>query len=887
MRRAIIAVILVLTLVSVTSTSVYAPLTISSPNTNLDYNPMDAKFTAEFENFGSNVPVVQYMDRLISDQILSISNSYALTDTHSNSIDLSSYQIPGWTLYKVIIDSKNMTAIDEREVVGTSLSPVGGTYPYPYAIFEHDIDLYYDQLAQGFYNMSHDGKLQNISILYDSPQYDPGNQNYAYIDVRSNYQDGSTNMVSSVQLADVDLTTTWANVTEPAILDAITTYYVVLNGTKLVEDSGFYPVIRWWFQDSTETFLTRRHNTDGDSWGSDRPYEALLNYTYVPWNKTSSSALVYSDSSAVNLMLNGTPVSGNSWAISSATNITSLQISTNQSVNVFHNLTLCYTQDILASTVWKANLSGAPIMWNVTTDLVYPAVPNIIARSMNITNIPIDWNSTGLYLGASPGGSQSKNGSVVVCSGLSDGTWTLTSTAPNYATDLALYDSSDSSPIIYKVANNVTMDINATIEDGLSTPMNEGTTNLSILHAGALTHSFVEMTVIDGAVGFQWDISSTTTGNGTHSVEVYWISTDGLEAGYITQDVFVFHATTLAADEYSITAYTENSFNIGINFDSRWPGAGLGAPAVVTYSFESMGNSSLIYEGGGRWTANVDTIGVSSGAFILTVYAEGFALENQSLTIDVELTIETEPLEINWAPSNDITFLESTNLTVAYRNGSTPIPGAIVNVTFDATTYDLKWDAISEFYWIQLNGTDFVTVPGTTVLTINAWKSGYTSQYNDTASITINEEPTGTSLVVTWDPANRNITYIETITIYASYTFNSNPITNSSYVASVNVTFIGYDLVNMEYNATSELWEVTLDGSDYLGVTSVTIRAAATGYGSDASTPEDLIVVEDIPMLTNSWTDSSASIDYATNILLLVNVTDSSGAFINNATLTV
>ncbi|MGY5870947.1 MAG: hypothetical protein RTV72_01740 [Candidatus Thorarchaeota archaeon] len=886
MRRAIIALILIISLLSVVSTPVNGPQ-YNSSHSDLDIAFEDSKILSDITKPGSNVPIDQSFTRLYSNQILTLANSFSALNTHENSIDLSSYQIPGWTLHKVIIDTDNITAIPEREVAGSTATPSTSLL---FAIDEPggpSSDVYVNQLAQGFYNMSHDGQLLNISLLYMSPAYDPSNQNYAYIDIRSDYQNGSTNMVSSVQLDHVGFTPTWANVTESIVLDAGNEYYAMINGTKLLDVSDSYPDIRWWYENTAGSFLTSRYSTEFSSWGTNT-FEAILNYTYIPWNKTSGSALVYSNPISIDTTLNGTPVTGTSWVVNSVNNITSLPVTTNQSVNVFYDLTLTYSKDNVGNTVWRAPLSGDPILWNVTTDLTYPAVSNIASRTMNITNIPLDWVKTGLYIGSTPGGSYSESGTVVTCNGLSDGTWTLTSTAPNYATDLALSDSSDSSPIIYKVANLVTMDVDATIEDGVGTPMNGGSTNLSILQSSNLIFSPAESPASGGAVGFQWDISSTTNGNGTHSVEVYWVSTDGLEAGYMAQEVFVFLSTTLVADDYSIAAYTDNTFDIGIDFNSIYPANGLDdGPANVTYSFGITTNDTMDDAGGGRWTKTISTATMSSGSYILTVYAEGFALENQSLTIDVELTIATEPLVINWTPSNVITFLESTNLTVAYSDIlSTPIADATVNVTFDGTTYDMKWDGISEFYWIQLNGTDFVTVPGSTPLTINAWKSGYTSQYNDTASITVNEEPTGTSLVVTWNPVDRNITYIETITIYASYTYNSNPITDSWSGASVNVTFSGFPLVNMVYNDTSQFWEVTLDGSDYFGVTTVTIRAAATGYGSDASTPVDLTVVEDIPMLTNSWPDSAASIDYANTVLLQVTVRDSSGASINDATLT-
>jgi len=114
--------------------------------------------------------------------------------------------------------------------------------------------------------------------------------------------------------------------------------------------------------------------------------------------------------------------------------------------------------------------------------------------------------------------------------------------------------------------------------------------------------SLEDNTIIAGAAAFQWDISSTTDGNDTHSVEVYWFSADGLEAGYMTQEVFVYHSTTLVADDTIISAQTDNTFSIGVDFDEISPARGLDdIPADVTYSFENgVVNGSMSNPSGGR-----------------------------------------------------------------------------------------------------------------------------------------------------------------------------------------------------------------------------------------------------------------------------------------------
>jgi hypothetical protein len=878
MRRAIISIILMVSLIIVTSTSGYIPQMSSSSSSNLNPSPQDSKSLAEAGSNGNNIPVVQYMQRIITDQLLSVSNSYANPNTHSCVIDLSSYQIPGWTLYEVLIDVDNVTAAAEREVLGISKDI------NTFRIEEYNpANLWrYTSLAQGFYLQPHSGNLLNYSFYYDSPIYSPGTHGWAYYSVLSDYQNSSSNLVGYTQLPTRVLSVAgWENATVAStILDADTQYYVVINGSALIKTS-LYPDIRWIAESGAGTFASQQYDNRFSLWGA-YPCEALLNYTYIPWNTTANAALEYSNPSSIDLMVNGTPESGSAWVVSSIDNITSLEISTNQSVNVFHNLTLYYSHNLSANTVWKADMSASPIMWNATIDLAYPSVPETVFHFMNITNIPSDWNATNLYLGTSPAGSYARIGSIVYCSGLSDGTWTLALTAPNYVTDVALADSSDSLPIGNYVSILVDMTINATIEDGASTPITGGVANLTVLQAGTAVYAPAEVPVTStGFSNFTWDISASTTGNGTHSIEIHW--TNGSEAGYFAKQVFVYYPTSLIADETMIHAYTNNSFYIGIDFNQIFPVRGLdGSLSSVFYSIGTVVNASMDDQTSGRWDKTISTTGLSSGIYTLFIYAEGYALENHSLTIPVSLTFETRSLNCSWSLGNSITYRESTNLTVYYQQlNGTNIADAWVNVTFESKTYNLTWDAMREVYWIELYGENFTAVPGSFLLNISAWKADYTPQYNNTLSIDISNEPVA-DFSVTWNPGDQNITFIEQITIAVTYSYNSVPISG----ASVWIEFIGYDTVNMTFNPLSEQWEVTLDGSNYLGNTSLTVWASRTGYDTK-NNATSLIVMEDIPSLTDSWTASSYTTDYVTGAPLTITIRDSIGSPISDANLTI
>jgi len=207
-------------------------------------------------------------------------------------LDLGGYHISGWTLFEAELAVQSIVATYEKEVVGSSSSP-GST---GLRIYEHDVDLYYDQLAQEFYNQPHDGQLANFSVQYLTPTYSPAQHNYAYLELRSDYTDGSTNLIPEQQLPYIGFTPTWANATENVNLTADTSYWAVVNGSLLVEFSNIYPDIRWFYEDASGTYDTRRHNTDGDTWGSERPFEALLNYTYTPASRPPVEMFYIGDS---------------------------------------------------------------------------------------------------------------------------------------------------------------------------------------------------------------------------------------------------------------------------------------------------------------------------------------------------------------------------------------------------------------------------------------------------------------------------------------------------------------------------------------------------------------------------------------------------------------
>jgi hypothetical protein len=147
----------------------------------------------------------------------------------------------------------------------------------------------------------------------------------------------------------------------------------------------------------------------------------------------------------------------------------------------------------------------------------------------------------------------------------------------------------------------------------------------------------------------------------------------------------------------------------------------------------------------GTWTAAVDTTGWALGSYPIIVYAEGFAIENQTeyITIAVvEPSSKLDGMHVWWVVDNNISYIETAQLRVNYSTSAGGVVGATVNVTDGTITWDLNWDGGTETYWIDLTGSDFSLGPGTYPLTVSAWANGVETQVNDTLEIVIVEEET-------------------------------------------------------------------------------------------------------------------------------------------------
>jgi hypothetical protein len=272
-----------------------------------------------------------------------------------------------------------------------------------------------------------------------------------------------------------------------------------------------------------------------------------------------------------------------------------------------------------------------------------------------------------------------------------------------------------------------------------------GNANLTIWHDGGIVQLPEVDPVVDGTFSYAWDVTNAPD-NGTYSLLLFW--TNGTEAGYREIPIIVYYPTMLTAASAYVEGYADSTVDIGVFFNetnSPAPKALNGNYATVVYH-NGTHNNTMTDHANGTWTAAVNTLGWALGSHPITVYAEGYAIENQTTIITiaiVEPSYKLDGLHVWWeGDKNNISYIEIARLWVNYSTSSGGVAGAIVNVTDGIALLGLNWDVGTETYWIDLTGTDFASGPGTHPLTVSAWKEGVETQVNDTLEIIIVEEET-------------------------------------------------------------------------------------------------------------------------------------------------
>ncbi|MGY5876801.1 MAG: hypothetical protein RTU30_13715, partial [Candidatus Thorarchaeota archaeon] len=570
MRRILVPILLVTLLLAIAT-----PTNYTAPQNNMPgiidlYPDGQDSMLVSASGAGSSSQSIAYFSRVITNQDLNLSNSYSDATIHQNSTDLSSYLIPGWTLNRVEINANDMTALAEDVVLTT------GTATNNFAITDYLPGIYQNELAQGFYNFPHDGRLHDYWVKYGTnthlrPMSAYGTLN---LEVREDYTNSSSVITTPVSMSE-QAVLVWQKATADVNLTASTPYYTVMDGSGLSPVSGDYPDIYWQSSVGGGSYTTAWYDTGIPDWTT-RPLEAYLNYTYTPWNMTTNSALHFKTPSSIGLKVNGSSISGGGYLeITSGTDMTSLMFNSTQSVLVDFNMTLWYERSYTTQNDWDIATSGGAVDWNSTLTVTYPNVVETSSRFLNISKMP-DWGLVGLYNGTSTvdHGNNVTYANKVVYSSMTNGSWTMVSLGDNYISGITTLDSSDKSVLTTNVSVQVDVDIITLVEDLTGMNATSGDTYLTIWAGGTMVYEATpNETVTNGSTEYLWDVSVDTPDNVRYRIEVSW--TNGTEAGYLTRNMIVWYPTTLTAQQASISAFSENTFEIFVDYNETFGNTGL------------------------------------------------------------------------------------------------------------------------------------------------------------------------------------------------------------------------------------------------------------------------------------------------------------------------
>jgi len=201
MKRVLVLLIITVLVFSVAS-EIGGPTTSNFYQPNL--SPNQDFLQSSITDTGDDRDAVLFFERAITGQQFDTLNAYTNTSDHSSTIDLSSYQIDGWTLYEAQVDIVSIDAAVEKEVVGV-------TYENFNFQINEILGTFYSKLAQGFYNQPHDGALVDYSFYYSTSYYNPSLRGNASSVVYSDYQTSSA-ITTPINMTASDSVFTWSTV---------------------------------------------------------------------------------------------------------------------------------------------------------------------------------------------------------------------------------------------------------------------------------------------------------------------------------------------------------------------------------------------------------------------------------------------------------------------------------------------------------------------------------------------------------------------------------------------------------------------------------------------------------------------------------------------------
>ncbi len=793
---------------------------------------------------------------------MTIKNSYE-NKTHVGTFVADQYS--GWTLSKVVFSIGNLNATYEFWTSNQS----GPVYEGFKIQKTTDGDVY-NGLKNNITPWLYDWNLVNVSIKQRYSSYDPdtvGTCYYAMLNSSGDFSDNITTYHPMLKKYN-----TWATYNFTGLtIKKSTDYFFVYNGTKLHPDlDDTYPQILWYATNLLPAHTNQKaqkYYANASSWES-IIYEPMLNISFIYWNRTSDSPIIFKAPENVSMKINGMSASQNTVFNNPASNY--FEFVSNSSVSFNMNASLYYTKSMSETHNWYIN--GSQVTWNMTftSTIVSGAITSYL-----IMEYPTTWTVTGLYNTTSNENYTNyellTSPNRINITDVSNTTWVMVATAPDYVSQIRTFDGAELTDSI-SIEKILTIDVY--VNDSIS-GISVGTVWLSITKDSVLYYNATATPDITGVAEFNWDIDQNASLYGYYEIHANW--TDGDRAGYQDSQIFIYHPTSLTTDNNQTIYYPDHKWIIiNATFTDTYTSSPINdSEGSVLYSIDLGTQHSMSYSSG-LWTANIT---LSFGTHLITIYGTGFGYENRSKSFYIQYHLRTQisHILVSSLPYSDTTILK-VNYTmyngtaVSNTNGGqvqANITGSWINLLYNsssklwvATVYGWHYDL--GIVHIGINGTGSIYETSTTVATLTIIEANSTRTYS---------------------PSNVSLYYTEHTVFEYRYMAPNGTIIKD---ATINITLSGH-VYPLRFNVTSGNYTIQLNGTSIIDTT---FTVSAWRHGFKAQTDSIEFHVNRIPTNMTSIYPAeyygSTPFDVQLNITNQLNSTPVNGftitAYVNGST---
>ncbi|MHA1428210.1 MAG: hypothetical protein ACTSQI_19680 [Candidatus Helarchaeota archaeon] len=716
---------------------------------NIGVQELDPQY---MEGVGTNLPVTLFCEKTYQISDFKIENSKDSADRENVYVVPS---LPGYEIYKVNITlgSEELTALRDYQFATTDTSE--------YATIEKQTGGFEVEAAGQEFSIPYRSQIYNTSIyMAIAGLYSDNNGTAEFRDSSPNGNLIQSQIIPVNSLGfDIWHVYSWSLI----LNDTSHSYEFMLNGTQIGASGRQY----YWYHPST-TGITQKGDVKLYALGwTNTQYDFTFKLCYLPLNDTGSAPRNFT-APETSLQINGTDIGADN-TIEIEQVLTALQFTTNISaiindiaIRVFYRKTTEET----TITNYEVAADDTFVKWNASKTLTFPS--NTVNRGMNFS-IPLDWevnavlNATDSPLvGFSNWVNVSEDTRIVILQDISNGTWLLNCSAPNYLVSVSFEKKLMTSYELQSENETLlitdTIRINGTVRDGLSNPISSGYGNLTVFFSNT-TSCYSENNTApstQGGLNFSdWTISDSTHENNTYTVQIRWYN--GTEAGLIITYFHVIYPTnqTCYIDSLKYTTHSVLDRNIGdkINVTSLYnntftPRAGGISTTDAFYRIENASAglwvdwTSLDLEnlGVGYYNNTFDTTQWTEGTYyiLLEFNKTGYLSQSENITINLEKRPTALTTYLNSEASNFLSIYsnQTVNITAFFEDihANIGLPNAEINllVQYNNTLYPMQDDGAGNYSWL-FDGWEWgekVTLPYNFSLTLNGTR--WDADYNET-----------------------------------------------------------------------------------------------------------------------------------------------------------